>query len=70
VIDTNVQLEELFEIMNTHNFEPMLHNLSSLHLNGVEFNANAFKHFVIWYAEYQKALVAKEADSRGCADTE
>src|SRR5215831_1609531 len=29
VIDTNVQLEELLEIMNAHNFEPLLHNLSS-----------------------------------------
>jgi hypothetical protein len=58
-IDTNGALEELFEIMNTHSFEPLLHNLSQLHLNGVEIDAQSFKNFVIWYAEYRKASAAK-----------
>jgi hypothetical protein len=59
-IDTNVQLEELFEIMNTYSFEPFLHNLSRLELNGVEIDVQSFKNFVIWYAECRKASAAKE----------
>jgi hypothetical protein len=53
-IDTNVQLEELFVIMQAHCFEPFLHNLSSLVLNGVEIDAESFKNFVIWHAECGK----------------
>jgi hypothetical protein len=59
-IKTNVQLEELFDIMNTSGFEPFLHNLSQLHLNGVEIDAQSFKNFVIWYAEYRKRSAAKK----------
>ena len=59
-IETNVQLEELFEIMNANSFEPLLHNLSQLHLNGVEIDAESFKNFVIWYAEYRKRSAAKK----------
>ena len=54
-IDTNVRLEELFEIMNTNSFEALLHNLCKLELNGVEIDAQSFKNFVIWYAECRKA---------------
>jgi hypothetical protein len=50
-IDTNVQLEELFEIMNTSSFEPLLHNLYRLTLNGIEIDAQSFKKFVIWHAD-------------------
>lgn len=53
-IDTNVTLEELFEIMNTYRFGPLLHNLSELVLNGVEIDAQSFKNFVIWHAEWRK----------------
>jgi len=38
-IDTNVTLEELFEIVHTSSFEPFLHNLYELVLNGVEIDA-------------------------------
>jgi hypothetical protein len=62
-IDTNVRLEELFELMNTCSFEPLLHNLSRLELNGVEIDAESFKNFVIWYAECQKASAAKGSDA-------
>jgi hypothetical protein len=61
-IDTNVQLEELFEIKNMHNFEHLLHYTSRLQLNGVEIDVGSFRNFVIWYAEYRKASAAKELD--------
>ena len=54
-IDTNVQLEELFEIMNTYSFEPLLHNLYRLTLNGIEIDAQSFKNFVIWHADCHKS---------------
>ena len=59
-ISTNIKLEELFEIMNMHNFEPMLHNLSRLKLNGIELDVESFKNFVAWYAKSQ-AATAREA---------
>jgi hypothetical protein len=49
-IDTNISLEELFEIMNMYNFEPFLSNTDSLTLNGVEIDIESFRNFVIWYA--------------------
>jgi hypothetical protein len=59
-IDTNIQLEELFDIMIMHNFEPFMHNLSRLELNGVEIDAQSFKNFVMWYAECRKASADKK----------
>jgi len=44
--------------MNTNSFEPLLHNLCELELNGVEIDAQSFKNFVIWYAECRKASAA------------
>jgi hypothetical protein len=59
-IDTNIQLEELFDIMNMHNFEPFMHNLSRLELNGVEIDAESFRNFVNWYAECRKISAPKK----------
>jgi hypothetical protein len=59
-IETNIQLEELFEIMNTISFEPFLHNLSRLTLNGAEIDVHAFKNFVIWYANSRAASATKK----------
>jgi hypothetical protein len=59
-IDTNVRLEELFDIMNTNSLEPLLHNIDTLDLNGVEIDASSFRNFVIWYAEWRKASTAKK----------
>jgi hypothetical protein len=61
-IDTNVQLEELFDVMDTNPFEPLLNNLSELTLNGVEIDAQSFKNFVIWHAKCRKASSAKKID--------
>jgi hypothetical protein len=58
-IDTNVQLEELFDIMNMYSFEPLLHNLCNLNLNEIEIDAQSFKNFVTWYAECCKRSAAK-----------
>ena len=35
-IETNIHLEELLEIFNTHAFDPLLHNTESLTVNGAE----------------------------------
>jgi hypothetical protein len=59
-IDTNIQLGELFEIMNTNSFEPLMHNLSRLTLNGVDIDAQSFQNFVTWYADCRKASAAKK----------
>jgi hypothetical protein len=59
-IDTNLHLEELFEIMLMYNFEPFMHNLSQLILNGVEIDVESFKNFVMWYAECSKASAGKK----------
>jgi hypothetical protein len=58
-IDTNVQLEELFEIMNTYSFEPLLNNLYKLTLNGIEIDAQSFRNFVIWHADCRKSSAAR-----------
>jgi hypothetical protein len=58
-VDTNIQLEELFEIMSMYSFEPLLHNLYKLTLNGVQIDAESFKNFVTWHAECHKASTAK-----------
>jgi hypothetical protein len=49
-IDTNIRLEELFEIMRQHNFEPLLDNTDSLVINGAEIDSEAFRKVVFWYA--------------------
>jgi hypothetical protein len=61
-IDTNVQLEELFEIMSSYNFAPLLHNLSKIIINGIEIDDQSFKNFVIWYAECRKRSSAQKTD--------
>jgi hypothetical protein len=53
-IETNIPLEELFDLMNTNSFEPFLHNLEHLELNGVEINVESFKDFVTWHAQMDK----------------
>jgi hypothetical protein len=49
-------LEELFEIMNTYSFEPFFHNVSTMTLNGIEIDAESFKNFAVWYAEWRSRL--------------
>jgi hypothetical protein len=53
-INTNISLEELFEIMNMYSFEPLLHNTDTLILNGVEIFFDSFKDVLVWYAEVCK----------------
>jgi hypothetical protein len=60
-IDMNIQLEEVFEIMNTSNFEPLLNNMSSLRINGVPIDVQSLRNFVAWYATYREVL----AESKG-----
>ena len=64
-IDTNLRLEELFEIMNTYSFEPLLHNLSKLTLNSIEIDDQSFRNFVIWYAKRCKSSTATKTGAAG-----
>lgn len=53
-IETNIHLEELFQIMNTHNFDPFLGNTDSLKINGVKIDMGAFREFVSWYSKCEQ----------------
>jgi hypothetical protein len=54
-IDTNVRLEELFDIMGSQAFEPLLHNASQLILNGAEIRVQSLSDFVSWHAVTARA---------------
>lgn len=49
-IDTNVGLDELFDIMGSRAFEPLLQNASQLILNGAEIAVPSLRDFVSWRA--------------------
>lgn len=48
-IETNVRLEELFEILNSYAFEALMHNTSSFKINGVEIDQESLQRVLIWY---------------------
>ena len=48
-IETNVRLEELFEILNSYAFETLMHNTSSFEINGVEIDKESLQRVLIWY---------------------
>jgi len=48
-IDTNVGLEELFEIMTSPAFNVWWHNTESLTINNVELDVDSFKNVSDWY---------------------
>jgi hypothetical protein len=50
-IDTNIELDELLQTMNSRAFATLLHNLDHLVINSVEIDAQAFRNFLSWYAE-------------------
>jgi hypothetical protein len=55
-IKTNINLEELFAILNTNPFEPLLQNTESLTINDVEIDIDSFKSVLIWYRKLCEKL--------------
>jgi hypothetical protein len=51
VINTNVGLEELFEIMNNQAFGPLLSNNNTIVINGSEIDVESLRNVVAWYTE-------------------
>jgi hypothetical protein len=49
IIETNVRLEELFEILNSYAFESLMYNTSSLKINDVEIDKECLQRVLIWY---------------------
>jgi hypothetical protein len=53
-IETNVRLEELFNILNSYSFETLLHNASTLVINDAEIDTKSLKDVLVWYAAARK----------------
>ncbi len=53
-IETNVRLEELFEILNSYAFEILIYNTSSFEINGVEIDKHSLQRVLIWYKAMRK----------------
>ena len=53
-IETNVPLDEIFEILNSYAFETLMHNTSSFAINEVEIDKEFLQRVLIWYKAMRK----------------
>ena len=56
-IETNVGLEELFEILNSYAFETLMNNTFTLNINGVEIEKQPLQRVLTWYKDMRAAPV-------------
>jgi len=53
-IQTNVPLDELFEIISSLAFGPALHNASSFIINDAEIDVHSLRSVLIWHQQWRK----------------